>query len=73
MHELNSWYEEKRSAYLYRIISDQESGTPRQLLFLELAKEADHQSELWVAELKKIGAETPRKFRCFRRSACRFD
>lgn len=62
MHELNSWREEKRSAYLYRIISDQESGTPRQLLFLELAKEADSQSELWVAELKKIGAAAPQKY-----------
>ncbi len=62
MHELNSWREEKRSAYLYRIISDQESGTPRQLLFLELAQEADNQSLLWAAELKKIGAAEPRQY-----------
>lgn len=62
MHELESWKEEKRSAYLYRIISDQESGTPRQLLFLELAKEADSQAELWVNELKKAGHSVPAKY-----------
>ncbi len=62
MHELENWKEEKRSAYLYRIISDQESGTPRQLLFLELAKEADSQAELWVNELKKSGHAVPAKY-----------
>jgi VIT1/CCC1 family predicted Fe2+/Mn2+ transporter len=62
MHALDSWKEEKRSAYLYRLISDQESGTPRQLLFLELAKEADSQSLLWEAELKKSGQPLPGKY-----------
>lgn len=62
MHELESWKEEKRSAYLYRIISDQESGTPRQLLFLELAREADSQAELWLNELKKAGHTVPAKY-----------
>lgn len=62
MHELDSWKEEKRSAYLYRIISDQESGTPRQLLFLELAREADNQAELWSRELKKSGHAAPEKY-----------
>lgn len=59
MHELSSWKEEKRSSYLYRIISDQESGTPRQLLFLELAKEADHQAGLWAIEARKAGHTVP--------------
>jgi len=59
MHELNSWKEEKRSAYLYRIISDQESGTSRQALFLELAKEADSQAGLWAAEMEKAGLSVP--------------
>jgi len=62
MHELRSWQEEKRSAYLYRIISDAESGTPRQLLFLELAKEADNQSALWATELRKSGHPVPEKY-----------
>jgi len=62
MHALDSWKEEKRSAYLYRTISDQESGTPKQLLFLELAKEADHQATLWATELKKSGQSAPDKY-----------
>jgi VIT1/CCC1 family predicted Fe2+/Mn2+ transporter len=62
MHELNSWQEEKRSAYLYRIISDQESGTPRQALFLELAKEADSQAVLWAAEMTKAGLSIPDRY-----------
>ena len=45
-HELESWYEEKQSAYLYRIVSDAESGTPRQVLFLELASAAEKQAGL---------------------------
>lgn len=62
MHELASWKEEKRSAYLYRIISDEESGTARQLLFLELAKEADNQAELWAVEARKAGHAVPERY-----------
>ncbi|MBT9613917.1 MAG: VIT1/CCC1 transporter family protein [Burkholderiales bacterium] len=58
-HELASWYEEKQSSYLYRLVSDAESGTPRQMLFLELARAADKQAELWVAEMKKTGIALP--------------
>ena len=58
-HELESWLEEKQSSYLYRLVSDAESGTPRQLLFLELARAADTQADLWVAEMKKTGITLP--------------
>ena len=58
-HELDSWYEEKQSSYLYRLVSDAESGTPRQILFLELAHAADKQADLWVAEMKKTGTPLP--------------
>lgn len=58
-----SWREEKRSAWLYRVISDAESGTPRQVLFLELAKAAEGQAEYWAAELATSGATAPREFR----------
>lgn len=58
-HELASWYEEKQSSYLYRIVSDAESGTPRQILFLELAKAAEKQADLWVTEMKKSGVTPP--------------
>jgi VIT1/CCC1 family predicted Fe2+/Mn2+ transporter len=62
-HELQSWREEKQSAYLYRLVSDAESGTPRQILFLELAKAADEQAELWAREIRKAGGEPPAAYR----------
>ena len=58
-HEYESWITEKRSAYLYRIVSDVESGTLRQLLFLELAKAADEQAGLWGREMRKLGITPP--------------
>jgi VIT1/CCC1 family predicted Fe2+/Mn2+ transporter len=61
-HELNSWVAEKRSAYLYRVLSDTESGSPKQLLFLELAREADEQSVLWAGEIRKAGSNVPEKY-----------
>ncbi|HEY8084025.1 MAG TPA: VIT1/CCC1 transporter family protein [Methylophilaceae bacterium] len=62
MHELDSWVAEKRSAYLYRILSDAESGNPKQLLFLELAREADEQSVLWATEVRKTGTPLPDRY-----------
>jgi vacuolar iron transporter family protein len=62
-HALESWSEEKRSAWLYRIVSDAESGTPRQILFLELARAAEGQAELWLAEMQKSGEAPPAAFK----------
>ena len=59
---LESWREEKRSAWLYRVVSDVESGSTRQVLFLELAQAADTQAGLWEAEMRKLGIETPPTF-----------
>lgn len=56
---LESWREEKRSAYLYRLVSDAESGTPRQVLFLELAHAAEEQADIWADVLRKAGGEEP--------------
>jgi VIT1/CCC1 family predicted Fe2+/Mn2+ transporter len=63
MHALESWIEEKRSAWLYRIVSDNESGSPRQVLFLELAQAAETQAGLWEAELRKAGQAAPASYR----------
>lgn len=62
MNELNSWREEKRSAWLYRIISDAESGTARQILFLELAQAAERQANIWAETLRERGAEVPPRY-----------
>lgn len=58
-HWLESWAEERQSAWLYRHVSDAESGTARQLLFLELAAEADRQAGLWAAQLASRGVALP--------------
>ncbi len=63
MSALESWTEEKRSAWLYRVVSDCESGTPRQVLFLELARAAEHQAGLWEAEMAKAGMPPPAAYR----------
>jgi len=63
MHALESWTEEKRSAWLYRIVSDAECGSARQVLFLELAQAADAQAALWEAEMRKAGTAVPASYR----------
>ena len=60
---LASWREEKRSAYLYRLVSDAESGTPRQVLFLELARAADEQAGIWLEEIRKSGSDAPAAYK----------
>lgn len=59
MHTLENWTEEKRSAWLYRIVSDAESGTPRQVLFLELAQAAEHQADIWAEAMARSGQAIP--------------
>ncbi|HNQ04725.1 MAG TPA: VIT1/CCC1 transporter family protein [Thiobacillaceae bacterium] len=59
MQPLENWREEKRSAWLYRIVSDAESGTPRQVLFLELARAAERQAEAWADALRRDGRHVP--------------
>ena len=50
MHELDSWGEEMRSAFLYRVVAQAEAGTPRQGLFQELAHEAEKQAAIWARD-----------------------
>lgn len=63
MNALDNWTEEKRSAWLYRIVSDAECGTPRQVLFLELAQVAEKQAAIWAAELLNAGQQVPAAYR----------
>ena len=58
-----SWQEEQRSAWLYRVVAECEHGTPRESLFLELARAAEDQSEIWLDTLKRRGAAAPAPFR----------
>lgn len=62
MHELDSWREEKRSAYLYRVVAEAESGTTRAGLFAELAQEADKQAAIWARHAESAGGGVPPHF-----------
>lgn len=59
MNELASWVEEKRAAYLYRVIAECEAGTPRQKLFTALAGEAEGQAAIWAKKALAAGATIP--------------
>ena len=62
MSELASWAEEKRSAYLYRVVAGRERGTTRAALFLELAEEADKQAAIWANRMKAKGLRPPHEY-----------
>jgi VIT1/CCC1 family predicted Fe2+/Mn2+ transporter len=62
MHELDSWREEKRSAYLYRVVAEVEGGTTRAALFSELAHEADKQAAIWADQVRKAGHAVPERY-----------
>lgn len=63
MKELDSWYEEQRSAYLYRLLAKLEAGAPRARLFSELAREADEQSRIWAQAAMRKGLSSLPPFR----------
>src|SRR2546428_13269295 len=56
---LESWTEEQRSAYLYRVCADAEAGTARADLFTRLAGEAEAQAAIWRAPLAPSGKPAP--------------
>ena len=60
---LESWTEEQRSAYLYRVCADAEAGTARADLFTRLAGEAEAQAAIWRAQLTASGKPAPPPFR----------
>ena len=59
MNELTSWNEEKRAAYLYRVVAACEAGTSRQKLFLGLAREAEGQAAIWEKKARAAGESIP--------------
>ena len=62
MHELESWAEEMRSAYLYRVVAEAERGTARAALFTGLAGEAEKQATIWAGHAAKAGHIVPGRF-----------
>ncbi len=59
MNPLESWHEEQRSAYLYRVCADAEAGTTRAEMFRRLAGEAEAQAAIWRAQLTARGHAAP--------------
>lgn len=62
MRELESWREEKRSAFLYRAVAEKERGTARASLFTELAQEADKQAAIWAERARNSGTTLPERY-----------
>ena len=62
MRELQSWREEKSSAYLYGIVAEAEAGTTRAALFRELAQQAEKQAAIWERHARAAGIEVPERF-----------
>lgn len=62
MNEIENWAEEKRSAYLYRVVAGKEAGTPRQALFNELSQEAERQAAIWAGKVQEQGRVVPDAF-----------
>ncbi len=58
-----SWQEEKRSAWLYRVVAQCEHGSTRESLFNELAQSADEQAEIWLKAIVQHGAPPPQTYR----------
>ncbi|HEY9099905.1 MAG TPA: VIT1/CCC1 transporter family protein [Thiobacillus sp.] len=62
-HPRVSWLEEKRSAWLYRVVAECEHGTTRESLFNELAKSADEQAAIWLKAIIQHGGTPPKPYR----------
>ncbi|MEP7205837.1 MAG: VIT1/CCC1 transporter family protein [Casimicrobiaceae bacterium] len=62
MNPLESWQEEQRSAFLYRVCAAAEAGTTRADMFARLAGEAEAQAAIWRAQLTARGHAAPAPF-----------
>jgi len=59
MNPLESWHEEQRSAYLYRVCAQAENDGTRAELFRRLAGEAEAQAAIWRAQVTARGHAPP--------------
>jgi VIT1/CCC1 family predicted Fe2+/Mn2+ transporter len=62
MEFYNNWWEEKRSAYLYGIMSEHEKNILHKKLFLDLKKAADTQAGMWEKKLHATATPLPTVF-----------
>jgi VIT1/CCC1 family predicted Fe2+/Mn2+ transporter len=59
---LAGWHEEKQSAWLYRVVAEEESDAGRAALFRELGKAAEQQASIWADLARRQGLSLPSAF-----------
>lgn len=62
MDLLENWKEEKRSAYLYKVVADADPKKIHKKLFLDLEVMAEKQAAIWGEQIKKSGQTVPAEF-----------
>lgn len=59
MSAQDSWYEEKQSAWLYRVVVEVEPDIVKKKMFAELAQAAEDQSLVWEKQIVQSGQTVP--------------
>src|SRR5688500_499724 len=49
----NNWYEEKQSAYLYKLVAKKEKNPQYSEMFLALSLMAEKQAQIWESQINK--------------------
>src|SRR5436190_13971210 len=62
MEFYNNWWEEKRSAYLYSIMAENEENILHKKLFLDLKGAAEKQAGAWEMKIKQSNLKNPPAF-----------
>jgi len=62
MSALDSWTQEKQSAFLYRVIAGAERSADRRALFAKLAQEAEEQAGIWSDQARSSGQAIPSQY-----------
>lgn len=62
MEIYDSWWEEKRSAYLYSIMAANENNILHKKLFLDLKAAAEKQADMWEKKMQTSGLQSPAPF-----------
>ena len=56
---VESWHHEMQSVFLYRSLAEVEPERPKREMFVELARAAEEQAELWAAQAAARGRPVP--------------
>ncbi len=63
MDLIENWKEEKRAAYLYKIVAKADPKASHKKLFLELSVMADKQADIWAEQIKKAHLTVPTDYK----------